>query len=485
MNHWPLGDRLAWLRRFSALLAADAENLCALVHHEVHKSTLEALTGDLAPLLDCCAWHRRYAPRLLAPRRTPGRALLGLGQRHHTARAPLGTVGIIATWNYPLQLLGIQLVQALVAGNRVIVKPSERAPRSQARLLALAHAAGLPAGQLTSLPATRQAGIDLLHNHALDHVIFTGSTTVGRNIARWAAENLVSSTLELSGNDSAIVLDDADPALAARSIWFAVTMNAGQTCMAPRRAIVTRAAYPQFLRHLGLLAAGARPMRLIDQPAARLVEHLAADAVARGGRPLSGVLEPADGPHIRPLAIAECPPDCALAEGDHFGPALAVIPADNTDHALSLHRQFNQHLAASLYTADLRAARALAPTLGASVVTINDSVIPTGHPGASLGGAGPSGWGFSRGQAGLLALSRPLIISTTGRLLRTPTSPPPASMLRHMFSFIKRWHRAAASNTLPPEADAPPPVGDPPLPQDATPDRARQPRSDNLARRSP
>ena len=484
MNHWPLGDRLAWLKRFSALLAADAENLCALVHQEVHKSTLEALTGDLAPLLDCCAWHRRYAPTILAPRRTPGRALLGLGQRHRTARAPLGTVGIIATWNYPLQLLGVQLVQALVAGNRVIVKPTERSPRSQARLLALAHAAGLPAGQLTSLPPTRQAGIDLLHNHALDHVIFTGSTTVGRTIARWAAENLVPSTLELSGNDSAIVLDDADPALAARSIWFAVTMNAGQTCMAPRRAIVTRAAYPQFLRHLGLLAGGARPMRLIDEPSARLVEHLAADAVARGGRPISGVLEPAHGPNIRPLAIADCPADCALAQGDHFGPALAVITADTNDHAIRVHRQFNQYLAASLYSSDIRAAKALAPSLNASVVTINDSVIPTGHPGASLGGAGPSGWGASRGEAGLLALSRPLIISTTGRLLRTPTSPPSAPMLGHMFWFIKRWHRAAASNTLPTESTAAPSLDGPALPPDATPDLARQTRSDHPARRS-
>jgi acyl-CoA reductase-like NAD-dependent aldehyde dehydrogenase len=391
---WPLTARLRWLRAFRTLLASHADTLCQLISADVHKPIYEAHTGEIMPVLAACNWHLKHAPRLLAPRKLPGRVLWQLGTHAHQHRAPLGTVAIIATWNYPVQLLAIQLIQALVAGNRVIVKPSENSPRSQLALLRIAQAAGLPDGYLRHTPATRAAGQELLDTEPFDHLVFTGSTRVGKQLAAWAAERLITTTLELSGRDSAFVLPGADAALAASTIWHSVVMNAGQTCMAPRRALVDRAIYPLFIAALSMPASGARPVRLISDHAAAHAYRLALDAHQRGARTISGTLEAPRGPFLTPLALLNCPADCALTGGDHFAPVLAVVPVDNIDHALSIHNACDQHLATSIF-GPTHAARQLASRLNSSVITINDAILPQSHPAVALGGAASSGWGRS------------------------------------------------------------------------------------------
>lgn len=421
-------ERLDWVRSFRKRVASDVDTLCGLVEADTGKARFETVTTDLMPLLASCRWHERHARRLLALKRATGGAWWLLGQSQRVTRAPLGTVGIIATWNYPLQLLGVQLVQALVAGNTVIVKPSEHAPRSQRRLLELA-AADLPDGVLTWTDATREAGAELLDRNRsgeihLDHLVFTGSTEVGRTIAETVGGTLTTSTLELSGRDSALVLGDADPSLAARSIWHAVTLNSGQTCMAPRRALIDRAAYPEFVRALSRPVAGSGTAQLIMPEAATHAFKLAADAVRDGGRSLSGVLESPQGAKMRPVAVVDCPPNAELVTGAHFGPVLAVIPCDGLDEMLAIHRACDQHLATSVYTRDKRRARELAPLLGSGSVTVNDTIIPTAHPGVSIHGHGRSGWGMSQGVEGLLALTRAVTVSSTNTVLRIPVGPP-------------------------------------------------------------
>jgi len=420
VSRWGADDlprRLAWLRAFRRLIAKSHDELCELVGAEVHKPRVEALMADVLPLELACVWLERNAAKLLATRTAPGKPWLLLGQRAQLRRAPLGTVGIIATWNYPIGLLGIQLIQALVAGNRVVIKPSERAPRSQARLIELARGAADEAGVaraefdvvLRSLPATREAGTTLLHTERLDHLVFTGSTSVGRQIAAWGAETLTPTTLELSGRDSALVLADANLKVAARAIWNAVSMNGGQTCMAPRRALVAAEIYPAFCSALAYCAAAGPARRLIDAPAAARVAGLAQQAFDLGGRSLSGVLERAcgegdgAGSSIRPQAIADCQPDWPIVDGDHFGPLLAVVRCKSVDEMLAVHHRCDQHLATSVYTRNVRAAQALVARLGAAQVTINDTVLPTAHPGTSIARLGESGWGTSRGAAGILA----------------------------------------------------------------------------------
>ncbi|MEO1128860.1 MAG: aldehyde dehydrogenase family protein [Planctomycetota bacterium] len=420
----PMRARLAWLRTFRSEIAAEASHLARLMHREIDKPEEEALSGDIMALLAACTWLERNAARYLRPRRVGGRALWQLGQKHSITRAPLGTVGIIATWNYPVQLLGIQLMQALVAGNRVIVKPSEHVPDTQARLLELASKAGLSEGTLRWTEATREAGGRMLEEHDLDHLVFTGSTGVGRIIAGELARKLTPSTLELSGRDSAFVLADADPELAAAAVWNGVTMNAGQTCMAPRRALVDARVYPRFLKALAPLASGARPRALITPFAAETCFSLASGAIAAGGRSLSGVAEPPTNRTLRPLAIVDCPRDAPLVAGDHFGPVIAVVPTRSIDDALAIHRSCDQHLATSIYTRNRRSARTLAERLGASNVTINDTILPTAHPATPIGGHGASGWGLSYGVDGLLQMTRPVVVSTTSSRIRIPLHRP-------------------------------------------------------------
>ena len=435
-----LAARVRWCSEFERSIVDREHDLVAAVRADIGKADWETVTQEFLPLVASIRWHRDHAERLLAPARVGGGPWWLLGQRHWRLRLPVGRVLVIATWNYPLQLLGIQLAQAVVAGNCVVVKPSERSPRSQRMLLELARsaaaAAGLPSDTVVSAEATREAGRELLERERFDHVLFTGSTAVGREVALACARTLTPSTLELSGRDSAIVLADADPVLAARSIWHASTMNAGQTCMAPRRALVDRSVYVRFLDALRPLAAAARPVRLADPAMAERCVQLACAAVQLGGRSLGGVIEPAAAGSMRPLCIESCPRSCELFAGDHFGPVLAVTPADGIDDAVAAHRSVGQHLATSVFTGDPAATLADAAflaALGSGVVTVNDAVIPTGHPGIAIEGRGPSGWGPSRGESGLLALTREVTCSTTSRRLRAPLDEPDARG--------KRWLR--------------------------------------------
>jgi acyl-CoA reductase-like NAD-dependent aldehyde dehydrogenase len=449
---WPIQARLAWVRNWRRLIVANTDTLVSLVQHEVRKPEGEALTGDVMPLLASCTWHEQHATKLLAPRSLRSRPLWLLGQRHQVTRPPVGTVAIIATWNYPVQLLGIQLLQALVAGNRVVVKPSENAPRTQAYLLKLAIQAGLPEGQLRWTPATRDAGPRLLASERFDHVIFTGSTRVGTEVAAWAASTLTPTTLELSGDDSAIVLADADTKLAARSIWQAVTMNSGQTCMAPRRAIVSAGAYPSFVASLSFLAAGAKAQPLIDTRSAGLCRDAANAAIEAGGRSILGVDElnttpsiqrqteprPRDEASFRAMAIVDMPESSIERERSIFGSLLLVYPASDDAHALKMHARCRHRLNTAIFTRDVARARTLAPQLGSGFVTINDAHIPTAHPGASITGTGASGWGPSRGELGLLSLTRPVVVSTSSALIRTPTNEPNAKELSILRRAL-RW----------------------------------------------
>lgn len=438
---WDLDDRLGWLAGFSAAVEVHADELAAAVCADCGKSSWEAFAADVLPLLACARWTAANAPRILASRPVRGKPWWLVGQRHWTHRVPLGSVALIATWNYPVQLLGIQLVQAIVAGNRVTVKPSEHSPRSQGLLLRLA-ADGLPADVLRRTPATREAGADLLVRESFDHVVFTGSTEVGRQIAVGCASSLTPTTLELSGCDSAIVLQGADLALAARTIWQALSMNAGQTCMAPRRILVDAAVQRPFLAALAPLVAGAAPRALISEVAARQVDACVREAVASGGHSLSGVVEAPEGRRVRPAIVSGCSPQCRLSRGDHFGPAAAVLAAHGLDALVALHRSFPQHLAVSFFAPPAQARalahdRAFVASLGAGFVTFHDAVLPTVHPATSIRGRGLSGWGASRGEDGLIAMTRTVTVSQTSVSRRIPAGEPQGLTRRLLRAMLR------------------------------------------------
>lgn len=451
----PMHDRLCWLRRFRDAVKLHNEDLCALASEEVGKTTFEALTADILPLLASCHWHLRFASGLLAPVRVRGGGLFGLGHAVERRRLPVGRVLIVATWNYPVQLLGIQIVQAIVAGNAVVVKPSERAPRTQMRLLELAMEAtrAIPSmrGVIEVRAATREEGARVLRDERFDHVVFTGSTAVGRAIAEVCAARLLPSTLELSGSDTAFVLADADAKAAARAVFLGYTANAGQTCMAPRRVLVERAAVAAFTDEFARLVAGAKRVTLVDAAAAHASYTAASAAVEAGGRSITGALEPPCNANefpergarsMRPVAILDCPVSTGLFRGTHFGPAVAVRAVDSLDEALELHASIGQYLATSVWTRAGAARRAelerAIAAVGSSLVHFNAVLLPSAHPGVSLGGHGASGWGVSRGNSGLLALTREVTVTRTSRFLAPPVDEPSAAVVA-MLSRLVTW----------------------------------------------
>ena len=451
----PLSDRLAWLGRFQRLIAAHEPALSAAIEADTGKSRYEALMTDVAPLLAACRWTRRRAARLLGERRVGGSPWwMGLlrGPMVVERRVPIGRVLLIGVWNYPVQILGIQLVQALVAGNRVVVKPSERSPKPQELLVQLALEAALPEGTVSLAPATREEGERLVRDKRFDHIVFTGSTKTGEAVAAAAAARFTPATLELSGRDSAFVLDDADPVLAAESICAAVCMNAGQTCMGPRRALVHSAVYKPFVERLSRLARRTPARQLIDEQAAANAYELVVKALEMGGR--DAAAEPYGSPAPsepvprpigrlwRPTAVIDCPGMATLVEGRHFGPALAVVRVERMEDALEVHERCDQHLSASIFTGTPSRARRLAVLLGATVITVNDCVAPSAHPGVSIGGRGESGLGLSRGEEGLLSMTRPVYITESRgqvrKILKEPGRPG-VSMLAKMVSWSYRW----------------------------------------------
>lgn len=457
---WPLGRRLNWVGALRRLVATRQDDLIEAMHADIAKPRFEGLVGDVAPLLAACAWVEKHGARILKPRRLPGGGVLSTATRGIVTRAPLGHVAIIATWNYPVQLLGIEMVQAIAAGNRVTVKPSENAPRSQTLLLDLALEAGrqtqMPDGWLTRTDASREAGASLLRDNAFDHVVFTGSTSVGRAIAETLAPRLVSSTLELSGRDSAFVLGDADPELAADAIWTGITMNAGQTCMAPRRALVVEEVYAEFVRRLMARAGAARPLPLVNERAAGEIHALALQAHEQGCRSLSGVVEPpvAD-THgirrlIRPMVFADCPRNAALIEGRHFGPLLAVVRVRDLEDALTLHDGVDQVLTTAVFTKNTYRVDAFRERLRSTIVTVNDCLLPTAHASVGLSGHGASGWGVTKGEEGLLAMTRPLYTTTTAPLLRFSMSSVTPAIEQGMATFVRWWFGGSRQGDRPP-----------------------------------
>ncbi len=441
--------RRRWARRFGRLLAADADELARRAREEISKPEWETVAAELLPTVAACRWHERRAGRILRPRKVRDRPWWLLGQAAKVVRVPFGRVGIIATWNYPIQLLGIQLVQAVVAGNRVVVKPSERTPRTQSRLLELAAHAGLDEHELEVRPADRQAGAAMLEEPDLDHVVFTGSTQVGRHVAIACAERLIPTTLELSGCDTVVVLDDADPAQAAKVAWHALLMNHGQTCMAPRRVLVHESLASRFAAALVPLAAGAAPRRLADRSAADRHRTLVRDGVQRGARLASLVPDERTDEVVRPQVLLDCPVEADAFSADHFGPLFAASVWTDREELLRMHRCGGKHLATSVFTSDPGRAEALAPSLGGGLVTTNDTIIPFAHPAVSLAPAGDSGWGVSQGIEGLLAMTRPMTITRTARLRVPPGEPDDRAK-----SFLRGLVDREGRGTTPPPSES-------------------------------
>ena len=357
---------------------------------------------------DACKFAAKHGPRILAP--YSHQTLLGswwMGRIGVSVRPePWGLVLILAPWNYPLLLAGVQMIQAVAAGNAVLVKPSPGCERVTLLLLECMTAAGIPKELVQVLPSDGEAG-EAAIRLGVDKVVLTGSARTGRKVLHLLAEELTPSTMELSGCDAAFVLPQADLKRAAKSIAFALKMNGGATCISPRRIFVTAENKAALCDLLAEELIGARPTPLRPQILAQATE-LIAEAVASGARLLT-IHDPAHGESFQPTVLVDVLPTMQVAQADVFAPLAAVIEVDDMTEAVRIDVNCPYHLGASVFGPEPHASH-WAEQIQAGCVTLNDTLVPTADPRVSFGGRGHSGWGVTRGPEGLLEMTRLKVI---------------------------------------------------------------------------
>ena len=433
------------LQRLAHLLEAHEERFIAAIRadfgarsaHELRitetmlvQSALRHARGRLR------AWMRpRRAP--VAPAFLPGRAFL--------MRQPLGVIGIISPWNYPLQLSVVPLIAALAAGNRAMIKPSEHAPAFAAALRTAVEDSFAPEEVAV---VTGDAGFGRAFAAArFDHLLFTGSTAVGREVALAAARNLTPVTLELGGKSPLIIDASCVIEEVADRIAWGKLINAGQTCVAPDYALVPRGTEEHFAEVLATRMRRLYPgfrgnpdyTAIIDERHLARLGALIAEARAGGARVIDVADRTAAAPdterRLAPTLLLDVNDDMRIMREEIFGPILPIVPYDHLEDALAYVRARPTPLALYWFGRD-RAVRdhVLTSTI-AGGVTINDTLIHVAQDGLPLGGVGESGHGQYHGEFGFLRFShvKPVYLQSRWSglgLIRPPYAPSLTRLLR-------------------------------------------------------
>jgi acyl-CoA reductase-like NAD-dependent aldehyde dehydrogenase len=440
----PLHSRLTVVSRARHLLAERADLLAGLAATVRGCPLAEVLGSEILALADALRFLERRAEQMLAPQRLGlvGRPLWLIGHSAEIHREPFGVVLIIAAGNYPLFLAASQAMQALVAGNAVLLKPAPGASKLHAAFAELLRDAGLAPALLTVLPPTTDAA-QFAIEAGVDKVVFTGSANTGRKILAGLAPKLIPATLELSGCDPVILREDADLDLVVNALAFGLHLNHGATCIAPHRVFVPRSLATEFEGRLARTFGNRSTFELrpeIARPLLPVLEH----ALENGAHLLAGELRD-DRPPLGPLVLAGVPADSPLLGEDFFAPVLAVVTVGSDAEALERAAQSPYALAASVFSRDLAAARRLAAQINAGTVCINDLIAPTADARLPFGGRKHSGFGTTRGAEGLLELTTAKVITLRRGKLRPHYDPAATEHPDFFRSFITLVHGQGCS----------------------------------------
>lgn len=428
----PVAERLRIIRSTRRRIAADCEALAASVGSR--RAVAETLVTEVLPLADAARFLERHAARLLAPKRPVGiRPLWMLGVEAEIRREALGVVLILAPSNYPLFLPGVQVLQALVGGNAVHVKPAPGCAEPMQRLAAILEASGLPAELLTLLPDTVEAG-SAAAAAGYDRIVLTGSAATGRAVLRQVAEGLTPATMELSGCDAAFILPGADLPVAASCLAYGMRLNGGATCIAPRRVFVTEPDAPALEAALQERLA-AIPPAPVPARIRRNLEQLLREAEAAGATASAQPDDPCP-----PILVRQARPGMTLLRTDVFAPVLSVVKVPDMQTAIAMDAECPFALGASVF-GPRNDALALAGRIKAGAVVINDLIVPTADPRLAFGGRGESGFGVTRGAEGLLEMTAIKTISTRRGRFRPHLSPPQPTDHQRFVRMIRILHR--------------------------------------------
>lgn len=440
----PPKERARRLRRVQEELLAARAEVALVVTRETGKPLTEALGVDVLAALDSLQWVAKHGPRVLARETVRLGNPLFLGRVSHLEHAPLGVVGVISPWNYPLAIPAGNVAYALMAGNAVVLKPASYTPLTALKLREVMTRAGIPEDVFVVVPGSGRETGNALVEASIDHLVFTGSVPVGREVDARLAARGVRSTMELGGSDPAIVLADA-PSWAARAVAWARFTNCGQTCAATKRAYVHRSIYDRFVAEVVAHAQALRlgdPMDpstdlgpLADPRSPQEMAELVEDARKRGGRVLcGGRLRPDLGArYFEPTIVVDLPPDARLLTEECFGPILPIVPFDDVEEAIRLANTTRFGLCASVWTKDVAQGEAIARRLEAGTVIVNDAAYTFAANETPWGGVKDSGHGRTHGPRGLLELTSTLHLNLVPPRVASPWYFPYGAGLRDTF----------------------------------------------------
>jgi succinate-semialdehyde dehydrogenase/glutarate-semialdehyde dehydrogenase len=424
-------ERRAILLRFHDLVLSRQDELLDVIQLESGKARRHAYEEILDAAI-VARYYARSAERHLRTKRRQGALpLLTKTWEHHH---PVGVVGVIAPWNYPLTLSISDATPALAAGNAVVIKADTQTPFSALAGAALFEEAGLPAGLLQVVTGSgSQLGPELIGR--VDYVMFTGSTGVGRQVASQAAERLIPSSMELGGKNAMIVLDDANVTRAVEGAERALFSNSGQLCISIERLFVHESIAEEFTRKLveriGRMKLGASldygddMGSLISAKQLETVREHVEDAVAKGAKVLAGGnARPDIGPYFHePTLLGDVHEGMTLFCDETFGPVAALSTYATEDEAIERANASDFGLNFSVWTGDAEHGRRVAERLEAGTVNINEAYIATwGSVDAPMGGMKDSGLGRRHGEHGITKYTEAQTISVQRGL---PIAPPP------------------------------------------------------------
>ncbi|BDM20501.1 MULTISPECIES: coniferyl aldehyde dehydrogenase [Pseudomonas] len=419
----PAAQRRQWLKSLREALLADQQALIEAIDADFSgRSADETLLAELLPSVQGI----RHAERHLQRWMRPARRAVGLAFQPASARVlyqPLGVVGIIVPWNYPLFLAIGPLTGALAAGNRVMLKLSEATPASGAALKALLERV-FPEDLVSVVLGEVEVG-QAFARLPFDHLLFTGATSIGRQVMLAAAQNLTPVTLELGGKSPAIVSANVPLDAAAERIAFGKTLNAGQTCVAPDYVLVPRERLNDFAdayRHVvkrmyPRIADNPDYSAIINPRQLQRLQHLLDDARGKGAQVLDLYAdETRQGRRLPPHLLIRVNDSMQVMQDEIFGPLLPLVPYDHLDDALAYINQRPRPLALYYFGYDRSEQQHVLQHSHSGGVCLNDTLLHVAQDDLPFGGVGPSGMGHYHGHEGFQTFSKAKAVLAKQRL---------------------------------------------------------------------
>lgn len=438
------------LDRLYALVADNEQAILDAISADFGgRARQEMVLTELFIVLSAVRQQRRKLGRWMRARRvaTPLHMLPGSSE---LMPQPLGVVGNIVPWNYPCQLALVPAAAAIAAGNRVMIKPSELTP-AFSRLLAQLAAQYFSPSEL----AVIEGGVDVSRAFSalpFDHLVFTGSTTVGRQVAVAAAHNLTPVTLELGGKSPAIMDESCNLAESAPRLAFGKLFNAGQTCVAPDYALVPRARVADFVREVSAAATAMYPQfagneqytSIISERHYARLQQLVRDAEEQGATVVRVGADDGSAPapgerRMAPVLLLDVTPEMAVMREEIFGPLLPVVPYDTLQQAIAFINERERPLALYWFGCDRRNCQQVLASTISGGVTVNDALWHAAQENLPFGGVGASGTGAYHGEHGFLAFSKQKPIYRQARLNGFGLFRPPyGRVFDTLADFLKR-----------------------------------------------